>query len=75
MDMVQHKAIRPDLDGSLTAALCKRVAIERVVGGIEENCLAAIAPLSYVIWIAGDHDAAEMRHAYSMRPSRHSRNG
>ena len=37
MDMARHQAIRPDLDGSFTAALCKEVAIERVVGGIEET--------------------------------------
>jgi hypothetical protein len=27
--------------------------------------VAAIAPLSYVMWKARDHDAAETRHAYS----------
>jgi hypothetical protein len=42
MDMVWHKAIRPDLDGSFTAALSKQVSIERVIGGIEENCLGAM---------------------------------
>jgi hypothetical protein len=43
MDVVQYQTIRPDFDGSIAVARCKEVAIERVVGGIEENCLVAIA--------------------------------
>jgi hypothetical protein len=63
MDVVRHQATRPDFDGRPAAALCREAAIERAVGGIEENCQAAIAPLSYAMWIGRDHDAAETRDA------------
>jgi hypothetical protein len=47
MDMVRHKAIRPDLDGSFMAALCKQVAIEpllRVANLQSDN------PILYVVY-------------------------
>jgi hypothetical protein len=49
MHMVGHQAIGPDRGRSPAAAFGEQIAVERVVGRFEEDRLAAIAALGYVM--------------------------
>ena len=49
MHVVGHQAVGPDLDRALRALLGEQVAIERVVGRLEEYRLAAVAALGHVV--------------------------
>jgi hypothetical protein len=62
MDVVGHQAIGPHLDRRLAATLGEQVAIERVIRGLEEDLLAPVAALGYVVRKARDDDTADARH-------------
>jgi len=73
--MVGHQAAGPDLDRSFAAALGEQITVERVVSRHEEeDGLAAISTLGYMMRKSRSDDAAEACHADIVRHSWNRRN-
>jgi hypothetical protein len=60
--MVGHQAMAPDLDAKLAALLSERIAIEFVVGIVEENGLEAVSALRDIMRQSWNHRARDTGH-------------
>ena len=63
MHVVRHQAPGPHLDGRRAAMWGERIAMERIVGIVEEGPRAAIAALRDMVRMTGDDDTGEAGHA------------
>lgn len=62
VNVIGHEAIGPALDAIGLAALGEEIAVERVVFGLEEDRLTAIAALGDMVRRAGNGDAGDAGH-------------
>jgi len=63
MHVVRHQAPGPHLDGGRTAMCGKQIAVERIIGVVEEGPRAAVAALRDMVRMTGDDDTGEAGHA------------
>ena len=59
MNVVRHETVGPDAAPGPARGLAEEVAVELLIGVLEEGLLAAIAALGDVIGNAGQDDAGE----------------
>jgi len=63
MHVVRHQAPGPYLDARRAAMCGEQIAIERIVGIVEEGLRAAIAAPRDMVRMTGDDDTGEAGHA------------
>ncbi len=69
MDMIGHKTIGPHLHPEPAQLLPKHVAVKLLISILEENCLATISALGYVVRKARDDHSDEPTHAGEIPPT------
>jgi hypothetical protein len=67
MHMVGHEAVDPYFDARFSRLLSQKIAIDVLIAGLEEDGLAAVAPLRDVMWAAGKDDAGAACHGAKAR--------
>lgn len=65
--MVRHQAPRPHLDPGGASMFGQQVALQRVIGVLEEGTRPAVAALGHVVRMTGNDDTGEAGHAASCR--------
>jgi len=68
MNVIGHEAIGPHPDRRFATVLGKKIAIDFLVAGLEENGFAPIAALRNVMRTSGDDDASEASHDANIPP-------
>ena len=62
MDVIGHQAICPDLDARLLRLFGEKIAVYLLIAVLEEDGLAPVAALCYMMRAVGHDDASDARH-------------